>query len=124
MNGFTLIELLVVLLFAGAAIALAAPQLMPARHALMAKSCARELASALRAARSEAIARQREVAFVPGPALQRRLLEARVAVSGMDPAIRFFADGTSSGASVVLAASGRRHVVDVDRVTGRVAVRE
>lgn len=103
MKGFTLLELLVVLLIAVSAIALVLPQLASARTGIVLKSSARELAGALRAARSEAIAQHREVSY---------------------GAIHFFPDGSSSGGSIKLSAAGRSYVIEVDWLTGKVAILE
>jgi len=112
MKGFTLLELLVVLLIAASAIALVLPQLSGARAGIVLKSSAREVAGALRAARGEAIARHREVSFVTA-----------AEVSGsLDGVIRFFPDGSSSGGSIRLSAAGRSYVIEVDWLTGRVAI--
>jgi prepilin-type N-terminal cleavage/methylation domain-containing protein len=102
-KGFTLLELLAVLLIAAAAIALVMPQLTGGRAPLAQRASAQELASALRNTRSEAIARNREVAFV---------------VPADGDVIRFFPDGSSSGGRVLLGGS----VVEVDRLTGKVTV--
>jgi general secretion pathway protein H len=96
-KGFTLIELLVVLLIAAGAIALVLPQLSSARAGSVLKSDARKLASALRAARAQAIARQHDVAY---------------------GAIRFFPDGSSSGGTMQLG----KYIIEVDWLTGRVAI--
>lgn len=97
MKGFTLIELLVVLAIAASAIALVLPQLSSARAGIALKAEARKVASALRAARGEAIARQREVAY---------------------GTIHFFPDGSSSGGTMQLGS----YIIEVDWLTGRVAI--
>jgi general secretion pathway protein H len=38
--------------------------------------------------------------------------------------IRFFADGSSSGGQVIVSAAGRRFLVDVDWLTGRVSIHD
>lgn len=103
MKGFTLLELLVVLLIAASALALALPQLSSVRAGVALKANVRAVASALRAARSEAIARQREVSY---------------------ESIRFFPDGSSSGGSLRLNGTGRSYVIEVDWLTGKVAIVE
>jgi general secretion pathway protein H len=140
-RGFTLLELLVVLLIATSVLTLALPQLGNLRAGMALRSEARQLASALRLCRSEAIVRQQEVSLVIDLAqrayrsgtssrVHRLAQDTEVAVlaahSGREAprsgAIRFFADGSSSGGRVVLAAVGARYVVDVDWLTGRVVI--
>jgi general secretion pathway protein H len=140
-KGFTLLELLVVLLIATSVVTLAMPQLGSLRAGLALRSEARQLASALRLCRSEAIVRQGEASLIldlaqrtyrhDGSARVHRLardteLTLLAAHSGREPprsgAIRFYADGSSSGARVVLAATNARYVIDVDWLTGRVAI--
>lgn len=118
-----MLELLVVLLIAASAVALVMPQLPGARLPILLKGGARELAAALRASRSEAIARQREVAFTLDPATRARLEPLTVEIAGgADGAIRFFPDGSSSGGRIVLAAAGRTASVEVHWLTGKVAI--
>jgi len=138
-----LLELLVVLAIAAFTSALVLPQFSKMAGAVALRSAARELASALRSARSEAIAEHREVALVLdvqarsyhragstrlhplGADLELQLLAARSEVSDAQAAaIRFFADGSSSGGRVTLGANGPRYVVDVHWLTGRVAIHE
>ncbi len=63
-RGFTLLELLVVLTIAAGIAVLAMPQLSKAVAVFELKSGARQLASALQAARGRAIARDGEVAVI------------------------------------------------------------
>jgi general secretion pathway protein H len=142
-EGFTLVELLVVLVIAAAAVTLALPQFSRLASFTALKSSARELAAALRAARSDAIARQRESALLIDlraqtyrlegaprahplrPGLELALLTAQTEVKDAERgAIRFFSDGSSSGGRVALGANGRRTIIDVDWLTGRVVIRE
>jgi general secretion pathway protein H len=118
-----LLELLLVLLIAVSAISLVLPQISTVRTGVALKASARELAGALRATRSEAIARHREVPFVLDAAFKRRLAEVRAEVSA-DAAIRFFPDGSSTGGKVTLGAGGLSYVVQVDWLTGRVVILE
>jgi general secretion pathway protein H len=109
--GFTLIELLVVMAIAAGLAALAAPGFSALASRATLDSGARALAASLRAARSQAISQHREVVFA---------LDAQH--GGGE--VRFFADGSSSGARIRMAAARRARVVEVDWLTGRVAVRE
>jgi len=141
MRGFTLIELLVVLTLMGLALAVAAPLVSNALPGTQLRAAAREVATSLRYARSLAIAGNRDVTFdidvaahrfavpqgnrtgeLPAQAqitLTTATSELRDADSG---SIRFFPDGTSTGGGVELARDGRRFLVTVDWLTGRVAV--
>jgi len=132
-----------VLVIAASVVTLVLPQFSRLTTLVGVKSGARELASALRSARSEAIAQHREMAVVLdvqqrtyraenstrvhrlGQELDLKLLTAQTEVSSAHMgAIRFFADGSSTGGRVTLAAIGQRYVVDVDWLTGRVVIHE
>lgn len=118
-----MLELLVVLLIAACAVALVAPQLSGGAGAQALQGRARELAAALRASRSEAIARQSEVVFALDEALRRRLEPLSVEVAGgRDSAIRFFPDGSSSGGRITLGAAGRSAAIEVHWLTGKVVI--
>jgi general secretion pathway protein H len=139
-GGFTLIELLVVLLV----LSLTATLVLgrgPARSpALDLRSAVGQVAQGLRLARSQAIARDRTVAFVLDVAsggfrigdAPARALPGGVALSitavaentggGRLGAIEFLPDGSSSGGRIAIAAGGRRAWIGVDWLTGRVSV--
>ena len=138
-----MLELLVVLAIAASVMAVALPQFSRMASLVAVKSAARELASALRSARSQAIAGQREVALMLdvqartyrlagatqirrlGSDLELKLLAAQSEVSTPQTgAIRFFPDGSSTGGRVTLAAIGQSYIVDVNWLTGRVAIHE
>jgi general secretion pathway protein H len=90
---------------------------------------ARELASALRSARSRAIAQHREVVLViesqrMAPGLEIHMLPAPMRSAAAHGEVRFFPDGSSSGARIRLAAKQRQCVVEVDWLTGRVAIHD
>ena len=142
-RGFTMLELLVVLAIAASVMAVALPQFSRMASLFAVKSATRELAAALRSARSEAIAGQRDVALMLDvqartyrlagatrlrrldPQLELKLLAAQNEVSNPQVgAIRFFPDGSSTGGRVTLAATGQSYVVDVNWLTGRVAIHE
>jgi general secretion pathway protein H len=138
--GFTLIEIIITLVILGFALALVAGYKAPWSRTLGLRAAAAEIASGLRVARSEAIARNHVVSFaidlnthrfqigsgpvgqVP-PQLSLELLtvsgERRDAHTG---GIRFNPDGSSSGGRVSLADGQRILVVGVDWLTGRVSV--
>ncbi len=105
------------------------------------KSAARQIAAGLRLARSEAVTSRRETALTLDlearsfhvandareVALPRKVdLELFTAqsdlVSDKRGAIRFFPDGGSNGGRVTVSSGERRYEVDVDWLTGRVAI--
>jgi general secretion pathway protein H len=120
-----------VLAIAASVAALAAPRFAAMQELLAVRGAAAELASALRSARAAAMARHRETAVVfdakarsygiPGARTQR--LDPIVGLQP-DGAIRFFADGSSSGGRVTLAVRRRALVVEVSWLTGRVAIHD
>jgi len=138
--GFTLIELIVVLVILGLALTLIVGYKPPWSTGLGIRAAAGQLASTLRLARSEAIARNIPVSVMidvaehryrvgsePArrlpPALKVELLtlagERRTAVEG---AIRFNPDGTSTGGRITVGDADRKVAVGVDWLTGRVSV--
>jgi len=139
-RGFTLVELLVVLAVMAAVLAIAVPVVGTAVPGLAFKSSVRDVATALRASRSEAIVGNRETAFVLDLATRayvvtgrepRRLRDdidiafvtARSEMLGETAGvIRFFPDGSSTGGRVTLTRAERSYHVDVDWLTGRVAI--
>jgi general secretion pathway protein H len=142
-KGFTLLELLIALAIAAGAAALVLPEFSSLTTLIGLRSNTREVASALRSARSEAIAEHREVALVldvqkrsyglAGSSQVRslrrdvelKLLTAQTEIANAEAgAIRFFPDGSSTGGRVTLAALGQRYVVDVSWLTGRVTIHE
>ena len=142
-RGFTLLELLVVLVVAAGVAAVALPRFGNAIAAVELKGATRQVASALRYAHTQAVAKRREVAlrfdvkrrtFVNTDAdkvhslptdLNLKLLTAKSEIVSEDVgAIRFFADGSSTGGQVTLSAGERAYVVDVSWLTGKVTVHD
>jgi len=141
-GGFTLVELLVVLAVVGLALAILAPVGRGAWSGIAARSDAETIAAALREARSDAIARNREAVLLvdlgahelrldggPPVPLDRDLALALVTgseeVLGADAGqIRFFPDGTSTGGRVTVSRGEKRLDVLVDWISGRVRVVE
>jgi general secretion pathway protein H len=139
-TGFTLIEVIVTLAILGFALVLVAGFKPPWSSGLGLKGTAAELAAGLRLARSEAIVRNRPVAFDldvighsyrVGQGTERRL-PANLAIEMLTVAgerrgigegdIRFNPDGSSTGGRIGLADRERRVAVGVDWLTGRVSV--
>lgn len=137
--GFTLAELLVVLALLALIYGMVAPSLGRAVGGGEIHVASRELVSALREARSAAIAGGREVRFVVdgaagvyGYGQARRSVPRGLDIAADVPgsrrlpqnaaAIDFFPDGASTGGQVVLSArgGGARTAVAVDWLTGRV----
>jgi general secretion pathway protein H len=140
-RGVTLLELLIVLSLIGILVAMVVPMLGGGVSTTELKSSARQMAAALRLARSEALATRREHSVLVD--LERRVFRVdgdprEIAlprdvelklftaqsdlVSDQAGAIRFFPDGGSNGGRVTIAAGERKYEVDVDWLTGRVAI--
>jgi len=138
--GVTLLELLIVLTLIGLIAALTIPSVSGVSTTEL-KSAARELASGLRLARTQAIVQRTEATLevdvgarafrVPPEARVHRLPERielklytaqRDLVNDNVGAIRFFPDGGSDGGRITLTAGTRKYDVDVDWLTGRVAI--
>lgn len=139
--GVTLIELLVVLAILAGLSAVVIPMLGPGVSTTELKGAARQVASGMRLARSEAMATRRET-FVTFDLEGRRFMvgtdkrelalpkgvEMKLFTAQKDlvndrvGAIRFYPDGGSNGGRLTLAAGERKFEVDVDWLTGRVAI--
>jgi general secretion pathway protein H len=139
--GVTLIELIVVMALMAILAGIAIPLLGPGVSTTELKSAARQVAAGLRLARSEALSTRADTTMLFD-------LEGRTFRVGSDPkvhalpkelgmklftaqadlvdervgAIRFFPDGGSNGGRVTLAAGERKYEVDVDWLTGRIAI--
>lgn len=142
-RGFTLLEILVALVIGVLLVALVPPLLSGMSDATELRSAARQLAAGLRSARNEAITHQREAA------LTLDLAQRRFGVSG-DPReiklpeavalklytaqsellgdatgnIRFFPDGSSTGGAITISGPKRAYRVNIDWLTGAVAIVE
>jgi general secretion pathway protein H len=141
-RGLTLLEILVVLALMAIIASIAIPIFTGVSNTEL-RGAAREIAAGLRYARSEALAGKRETVVVYD-------LERRVFVVDRDPrehalprgvdmkltgaltdianehvgAIRFFPDGGSNGGRVTVAAGERKFDIDIDWLTGRVAIND
>ena len=150
--GFTLLELLVVLAIAGLLLTLVPPAVSAVVPGVKLKVAARELAVTFRDARSQAIHRNTTVnmTFELEPAryeiangtphhfpdgIQIAFLDTNATMStrsssslDIRPAkkyrLRFYPDGSSSGAAIRLANRDTYYIVDVSWLMGRVTVSE
>lgn len=134
--GFTLVEMLAVLVILALVVALVPPLLAGGAARLELAASAREIAAALRETRSLAIREGRSEAFVVdgaglfrvGAGPVRRLPQGLLlSITGVADgraraAIRFFADGSSTGGHLILLRGERRSDVTVEWLTGRVAL--
>jgi len=141
-RGMTMIEILVVLAIMAIGAAIVVPMVggTGASNGDL-RAAARQIAAGLRHARSEAITSRRETVLTLD--LERRsfrvaqeqrdvTLPAKVElklftaqsdlVNEKQGAIRFFPDGGSNGGRVTVASGERKYEVDVDWLTGRVAI--
>ncbi len=138
-QGFSLIELIVVLVIAGLAVGVAMPRLVGALGSQQYRADMRDLVTLLRGARARA-ASEHQPAGVwidvehktfgrDGGARTWRLPEetevelktiAEQVVSDRIAKIRFFPDGTSSGAELTTVYRGQRLRLDVSWITGRI----
>ena len=137
----SLIELLVVLMLMSLIAAMAVPFLPGGVSSTELRGAAREVAAGLRYARSDAVATRRETRLLLD--LEKRSFQierdARVhnlpkqvdlklftaqrdLVDEKTGAIRFYPDGGSNGGRITIAAGERKYEVDVDWLTGRVAI--
>ncbi len=140
-EGVTLIELLVVLMLMAIIAAIAIPMLGPGVSNAELRSAARKVAAGLRMARDDAVATRADTRLVldlehrtfqidrdPRIHALPRELEMKLFTAQSDivdqnvGAIRFFPDGGSTGGRVTLSAGERKFDIDVDWLTGRVAI--
>jgi general secretion pathway protein H len=140
-RGVTLIELLVVLMIMAIVSAIVIPMFGNGVSTTDMKSATRSLAAGLRLARSQALATRAETTVLmdidkrtfrvsgdPREVALPKQIELKVFTAQSDiasertGAIRFFPDGGSNGGRVTLASGERKFQVDIDWLTGRVAI--
>jgi general secretion pathway protein H len=140
-RGFTLIELLVVLALIALMMALVPPLLQGGVSSAEVKGAARRLAAGLKYVRSQAITSHKEAVLTldlehrkfmvtgkkrqyPLPDnMEISLVTARSQVdSNSIGKIRFFPDGTSTGGRITLTQGERKYLVDINWLTGQVAI--
>src|SRR5262249_46739345 len=138
-GGFTLIELVVVLCILGLMLTLVVDYKPSRSRTLLLAAATAEIASGLRAARAEAIARNHPVSFAVDLAEHRfrigsgsvqtlsgelQLTLLTVAGEQRTGGIRFNPDGSSTGGRIELADGKQTMAVGVDWLTGRISVAE
>ena len=140
-HGVTLLELIIVISLMAILTAVVIPSFGGGVSTTELRGSARQIAAGLRTARSEALAQRRETFLVLDVAGKRfkvdqdprehklpagidlKLFTAQNdLVDASTGAIRFFPDGGSNGGRITLAAGTRKYEVDVDWLTGRVAI--
>jgi general secretion pathway protein H len=141
--GLTLLELLIVLVLIGLMAAVTIPILGSGVSTTQLRSAAREVAAGLRTARGQAITQRAESVLVLDVAARAFSVPPDTRVHPINPgielklftaahdivnenvgAIRFYPDGGSTGGRVTLSSGERKYDVDVDWLTGRVAILE
>ena len=140
-HGFTLLEILIVLVIGVLLVALVPPLLSGMSGATELRGAARQLAAGLRNARNEAVARQqeavltldlerrrfgvtgdpREIALPESVALKLYTAQSEL-LDGTIGGIRFFPDGSSTGGSITVSGPKLAYRVNVDWLTGAVAI--
>lgn len=139
--GFTLIELLVVIVIMVMAYSLVGPLVSSGVSSTELKASARQLAAGLRKARSDAVTHRRETVLTldvedrrfqlsGDPRLYKLPRDVEVKlftaqselVNANTGSIRFFPDGGSTGGRITVAAKQRQYAVDVNWLTGQVAI--
>ena len=139
--GVSLIELMIVLMIMAIVAALVVPMLSGGVSNTQLRSAARQLASGLRLARSEAVSQRRETFLLLDVAGRRfkvdrdpqehalpRDVELKLFTAQKDlvdektGSIRFYPDGGSNGGRITVGSGERKYEVDVDWLTGRVAI--
>ena len=140
-RGLTLLELLIVLALMAMITAFVFPMFGGPVSTSALRASARSIAAGLRLARSEAVSQRRETFLTLDVAGRRfkvdddprehalpkgielKLFTAQNdLVSDKVGAIRFYPDGGSNGGRITVAAGTRKYDVDVDWLTGRVAI--
>ena len=142
-HGFTLLEILIVLVIGVLLVALVPPLLSGMSGATELRGAARQLAAGLRNARNEAVVRQqeavltldlerhrfgvtgdpREIALPESVALKLYTAQSELLDSATG-GIRFFPDGSSTGGSITVSGPKLAYRVNVDWLTGTVAIVE
>ena len=144
--GFTLLEVLVTLVIMALALALVAPRFGDALPGVELQAETRKVVALLRHARSQAVVLNQEIQislveeptalsistqaepYRPPEHIRLELSSGRASAAADQPieadqAIRFFAEGHSSGGSLTLSREdGRRASIHIDWLSGRVSI--
>lgn len=141
-HGYTLIELLVVLSIMAALFAVVPPLFSSASSANEVRAISRQMTAVLRQARSTAVAARAPIDFTLDLEQRRYQLSDRppvqlpadlelTMITGESEfrgkgrgAIRFFADGSSTGGRITLSNSNHVRQLDVEWLSGRVTATE
>lgn len=142
-RGVTLLELLIVLAIMAFVAGIVIPRFGGPVSTSELRASARQLAAGLRLAQSEAVAERRETFLVLDVSGKRfkvdrdpqehklpSHVELKLFTAQSDlvnesiGAIRFFPDGGSNGGRITVASGERKFEVDVDWLTGRIAILE
>lgn len=141
-QGFTLLEMILVLVIAAVLAAVALPNIQPAIAAMQLQAAARDVASALRHTRGQALSWGREAEFVLNvdkhsyrvagrnkayalpESVKLGLFTADFLMGEGQGSILFYPDGSASGGRVSLEGAGKTRLVDVNWLTGAVVLRE
>jgi general secretion pathway protein H len=142
-RGFSLLEMILVLVIGAGVFAIVLGVSPKGASSADLKASARALASGLRQTQSTAMATRRDAtltvdlearefnftgsprAHVLPTGIDMKLLTSQTEVeSERKGAIRFYADGSSTGGRITVATGERHYFVDVDWLTGRVAINE
>jgi general secretion pathway protein H len=140
-SGLTLLEILIVIALMAIVAGFVIPMFGGPVSTSELRASARQLAAGLRLARSEAVSERRETFLVldvagkrfkvdrepkehPLPSrIELKLFTAQNDLVGENVgSIRFFPDGGSNGGRITVASGTRKFDVDVDWLTGRVAI--
>ncbi len=139
--GFTLLELLVVLGVMALVYAIALPKIGAGSPGVELKGAARQLAAGLRRARSQAVTQKQEAALTVDVEQHRFTLSGDARSYRLAPkldislftaqsellrekvgAIRFYPDGSSTGGRITVGLGDNKFHVNVDWLTGQIAV--
>jgi general secretion pathway protein H len=141
-NGLTLIETMVALAIMGFILVLALPMMSSGQGHSELRTAATDIGAALRAVRSRAVAKNHEEIFLIDTDRARYRLSGGTAVSlppsvrltlftttqeQLSPgigAIRFYADGSSTGGGMTLTRGDTHYDILVDWLTGRISIQD
>jgi general secretion pathway protein H len=143
-KGFTLVELLIVLVIMILGGSLVGPNISSGSDRAYLKAASRDLKSALRLARSQALNRQQQTTLILDLATNRYQINSEHAKShqlkksielslrtaqvdidnDQQGRIRFFPDGSSSGGQITLSQGNLTLVVNINWLTGHIEINE